>query len=582
MVEERKNFERKNSDFLIRPNLDDIDSYTFKNIPQIIDRGKTTAISIIDSLKKQLEIKENNYSGEKYKVGAISGSGAEFLDISVGDSIGQMEIIRKLNDIYRTAEYELPHVEMIIYRDSISLNVEIDHQPNFKGIIFEDSVSFDRSILANLIPQGNNNIANLDSLDIGLARIEDYYRNQDYTLAHIESATFSGGRLRVCIEEGIIYEIDIRGNKRTKDWVVKSFVPLNAGDIFTDRSLNEALSNLHATGLFSNVFPEIRRTSQGVVLVINVIEKPYIGMRAGLRYDLINNIEGALEIGDENILGLNWRGMIGGYIGERRWNAYTRLESDRVWRSYIHARADAYGRSYLYDIWEGDSLVRSDWINRYGLSVSLGQQIKRLGTVFLEMNTEKVAIDRNNSIVYDKSMHKLTLRSIVDTFDDRQFPRRGKYHHGYITFSKDILGGEFSFNKFYTSLQSYWTWIDNLTVHPYIAAGYCSGEPPSYERFELGNDEDFWGYRQGQNRGNSVFEGSIDIRLNVLDPVYIVTGTSFGRTWRKKDKLHLEDIVWGWGAKLGVSTIIGPVQFGWGMNTEKFEEISLSIGYDFE
>jgi len=64
--------------------------------------------------------------------------------------------------------------------------------------------------------------------------------------------------------------------------------------------------------------------------------------------------------------------------------------------------------------------------------------------------------------------------------------------------------------------------------------------------------------------------------------VYIVTGTSFGRTWRKKDKLHLEDIVWGWGAKLGVSTIIGPVQFGWGMNTEKFEEISLSIGYDFE
>jgi outer membrane translocation and assembly module TamA len=58
-------------------------------------------------------------------------------------------------------------------------------------------------------------------------------------------------------------------------------------------------------------------------------------------------------------------------------------------------------------------------------------------------------------------------------------------------------------------------------------------------------------------------------------------GLCYGRVWEKNAKLDLEDMIWGWGVGWGLKTPLGPVEFSWGRNTDKLEEIYFSIGYEY-
>lgn len=584
MAEDRKDLERGASDVVISPDLEGLGSFDFSQGGRVIEQGRKAAIAAIPRLKAIIAYKQKAGEGDdkSYIVGVLTGENRKLLDIEPGDSISMNELRARLRDVFATGQYQPPECYLTYRRDTIDIKVNISENPIFRGVEISGAEILPQWVVDSIFEDKIGKPINTVALDIGLAEIEKYYRQRGYNLGHIIEAALVKGKLQVECDEGLIEEIRVEGNKNTAEWVIRSFIPFEVGDFYRDQLLNEALTNLHATELFESVRPVISHGDSGAIVTFELIEKPYWGLRFGARYDMLNDVEGIFEVGDDNFAGLALRLNLGIFGGERRWEAYSNLEADRIWRTYITGKAGFFAHGEEYDVWQDDSISATHVVNRYGLVFSLGQQIVRLGTVFGEIATERVAFGPQGEKLREYPLNRLTLKSIVDTYDKRQFPRSGKYHYSYITFSQDILGGEYSFTKSYMGFESYWTWIDALTFHPYIMGGYMAGGSPFFEEFEIGENIQFWGFREDQRRGNSFAKAGFDLRLNPLDPLYMNMGVCYGRTWEKDAKLELEEMIFGWGVGWGLKTPLGPVKFSWGRNTENMEEIYFSIGFDYE
>ncbi|HHS50877.1 MAG TPA: hypothetical protein ENN07_07165 [candidate division Zixibacteria bacterium] len=579
MAEDKKKYERKLADLLIVPELEHHGSYDFSDIASLIEAGRKAAEEKLPEIERLFRGEDKGES-PRYTVSSVRSDVP--LGISAGDRVSLDFLEERLGSLYREGIYRELSLEYRIDGDSIEIAVVPEFNPPMRGVKIAGVRFMELEELLSAFDIDPDKPTNLVEIDSILASIEDLYKRAGFSLAHISFAALDAETLGVIFEEGIVELVDVSGNERTRDWVVQSYSNVRAGRKFEDRQLERTMDNLHATNLFESVIPRLERGDSSAVVQLEVVEKPYFGVRLGARYDIVNSIEGAFEVGDDNLFGIAWRLNAGAFGGSRRWHAYSKLEADRIGKTLVASNFKAFATGEKYDIWDSDTIAEKLTINTYGLRISLGQQIRRFGTVFAEVGSEYVVYGPDSRNMKEYPMNRLTFRSIVDTFDKRQFPRYGKYHESYFTMSQDILGGEFSFTKAYASLQSYWTWTEPLTFHPYIMGGYMSGGPPHFERFELGHEIPFWGLRGDERRGHSFFKFGFNLRANPMDPVYIYTGIVTGRTWDKDAKLGLEDLIWGWGAGWGIATPLGPIELYWGTNTERLQQINFSFGYNFK
>ena len=71
----------------------------------------------------------------------------------------------------------------------------------------------------------------------------------------------------------VVKDIRIEGLQRVEPSTVFSYLPLKQGDTFTDDKASEAIRALYATGFFNDV----RISTEGEVVIVNVVERPAIG-----------------------------------------------------------------------------------------------------------------------------------------------------------------------------------------------------------------------------------------------------------------------------------------------------------------
>ncbi|MCD6501434.1 patatin-like phospholipase family protein, partial [bacterium] len=444
MAEGKKKNERRFADVLIQPNLEGHGSYDFSEIDSVIEAGRDAALDALPKIENIVG-EEADSDRRSYAIAAVNGGTP--IDLSASDSASLRTIKEAVEGLYSRGIYSSAGARLIFSGDSVSIDTFAEENPPLVAIKISGMRAMSHDSAAQFFDIDPSRPANLRRADSTLAFIEDIYRSEGYSLAHVSFAAFDAGTLGFIFDEGIVERVDIRGNKRTKDWVVRSFTPIAPGDRYDEKKLEETLSNLRATNLFESTIPRLARGDSGAVLALEVAEKPYFGLRLGARYDLVNNFEGAIEAGDDNLFGIAWRLNVGALGGERRWDVYSGLEMDRIWKTYLTGRVRIFAKGTDYDVWDADSVTETYGINRYGVELSAGQQIRRFGTVFVKVGSEYVAFGLRGHKFKEYHMNRLTFLSIVDTFDDRQFPHSGKYHEGYFTVSKDILGGEYSFAK---------------------------------------------------------------------------------------------------------------------------------------
>lgn len=151
------------------------------------------------------------------------------------------------------------------------------------------------------LPEGE--VSNLTLLET-LEGVYELYHDNGYTLMDFGSSSIDDGVLTLEITEGVINEVIIQGNERTKDYVIRRKLLLKPGDIFNEDRLRDSYRNLQQLGYFQNIDIGFEEAGEGRINpVLTIQEKKNLG-----------SFNGALSYAEGGLVGkltLSWKNMFG-------------------------------------------------------------------------------------------------------------------------------------------------------------------------------------------------------------------------------------------------------------------------------
>ncbi len=197
----------------------------------------------------------------------------------------------------------------------VTLYIEEGEQWIYGGMQFEGNQIFSTDKLNELVYQKPGTIINKKKLESDFQRVLDLYYENGYIFNDIsrreerDDAAKSVTYFVKIIERGRahIENILIKGNKKTKDFVLRRELPIEVGDVFSKSKVIEGLRNLYNLQYFSSITPETPQGSaEGLMdLIINVEEQSAADISFGIVFTGATEfpISGQIKWLDRNFLG---------------------------------------------------------------------------------------------------------------------------------------------------------------------------------------------------------------------------------------------------------------------------------------
>ncbi|MGP1586791.1 MAG: outer membrane protein assembly factor BamA [Treponemataceae bacterium] len=164
----------------------------------------------------------------------------------------------------------------------------------YSGIEFYGNTIFSSKELNSCIKLKVGDIFNQLKFQEGIGAIVDLYYENGYTFNNfIPKPELDTAKREVFYSLQIIENdrahienIIVKGNKKTKEYVVSREIPLESGDIFSKSKLTSGIRNLNSLQYFSSVYPQIIPGSEEnlVDLIINVEEQSTTSVEFGLTF----------------------------------------------------------------------------------------------------------------------------------------------------------------------------------------------------------------------------------------------------------------------------------------------------------
>lgn len=270
-----------------------------------IDEGRSTVIAKIDfrgnnvvsskTLKGKLKLKEVGLISK----GAFQESELEadrqavvsyymsigYVDAQVIDVVKEVSVNEKKN------------------RDELSITFVVveGSQYTFGGMTFKGNVIFSSETLESYVKMKPGSVYNQQKYQDTVMAIADLYYENGYTSNRFQPIPVKDSENKVISYDFQIVEslrshvesIAIKGNSRTKEYVIRREIPLEAGDIFSKAKIQTGLRNLYNLQYFSAVVPDIVPGSEEnlVNLVFSVDEQSTTSIEFGVTFSAVSNPE---------------------------------------------------------------------------------------------------------------------------------------------------------------------------------------------------------------------------------------------------------------------------------------------------
>lgn len=258
---------------------------------------------------KQIEIKKIEVIGRlsrppKYYANFIMDNSSDAIEddyyVAQDLKLGYQNLLTELNNQgYLRAKLQSTRQEFNPERTKVVIQVLLDEGPltQIKNIRFENLKSYTEAELLEVLGLKPNSPLRLNSLEQGIQRIKEYYRNSGYLEMGINNersnlVTYDDkgyeASIRIDIYEGpqvIVREILVEGNTFTKDYVITKEIDIDVGDVLTPEKMDEAQKRLDRMNIFSRV--EIRTLEANTnvskrALIVSVTERNPGSFRMGL------------------------------------------------------------------------------------------------------------------------------------------------------------------------------------------------------------------------------------------------------------------------------------------------------------
>lgn len=167
-------------------------------------------------------------------------------------------------------------------------------QYTFAGITFTGNTIFSTEQLRSLIKLQDGDVFNLGKFQEGLVAVTDLYYENGYTSNYFNPLENKNAETHQIAINFMIMEnprshienIFIKGNEKTKDYVILRELPIETGDIFSKTKITNGLRNLYNLQFFSAIVPEIVPGSEEnlVDLVLKLEEQSTTSIEFGVTF----------------------------------------------------------------------------------------------------------------------------------------------------------------------------------------------------------------------------------------------------------------------------------------------------------
>lgn len=501
--------------------------------------------------------------------------------------------------------------------EGVKLTYQLVSNPVVKNVEFSGNTVFTSDYLKSIMQIPKDSVLNFVLVNQKLRDIEDLYLKQGYMLVSIPNVQVSAdGTLHIDISEGIVEDIVIVGNEKTKNYVITRELKLKKGKPFNKFLASRSMERLYNLGYFEDVNMKLlpgKTNEHDVIIEIDVIEQKTGIVTVGAGYSDADGTVGIIELGDTNFRGtgdkvnLHWE-FGGAGAGKNYTLSYT--------RPWINDNGDSLGASifnriYEYDDYDanGDKVAEYDK-RRKGWNLTWGHVSDEYRTNYFNFESSKESYDDGfeTGEVMDKYLAKNNItdyhdsdwyKAIMDNFGTTNsftfthvFDNRDNYFNASkgrrISFAAQWgghgLGGDYDFYKFTAEGRFYKALGNGHILALRLMGGYIDGDVSYGNLFDLGGSDTLRGYEDDQFKGKKMYAATLEYRFPIAKKVQGVLFTDAGSTWgidEGKIPWYTDDDSLNWSVGVGIrlQTPIGPIRLDYGHGDRN--KFNFSFGTQF-
>ncbi|HSD51715.1 MAG TPA: outer membrane protein assembly factor BamA [Candidatus Methylomirabilis sp.] len=514
-----------------------------------------------------------------------------------------------------------PEIQLDTERKKLRILIRVDEgsQYRIRELTVKGNSLFSEAEIRGLIRSQVGGIFSREMLQRDLVAITDRYAERGYLFADVAPVSDIQPAdhlvsLALEITEGrqaFVNRIEITGNVRTRDKVIRREIRLVEGDVFNSRLLQESRQNVTKLGFFEDVKLDTKRAvaEDRVDITVDVKEKPTGAFSIGGGFSSVDGFIGVASITQNNLFGYGKRFSVAGQYGENanRLNVvYTDphfLDTDFLVEPRIYALQTDYEdlQGFNQDTAGASLTVGHNLFEKvFGTVTYLYERVQIKDLAFNAPLLIRLQAAENGGVSFTSSLIFSVTR---DTRDSTTEPTRGLRAQASFQYAGGFLDAESNYTVSTLDLSQYWPLWWKLVGHlrGVIAYGEAFGDTPllpAQKRYFLGGANTVRGYENfsisprspitgGETGGNKAFWINSEILFPLYEPlrlrgvVFLDMGNAFD---------ELQNFSWSvkYGAGFGVRFIspVGAIRLevGFPLNPDAGDdayEIIFSAGTPF-
>ncbi len=370
----------------------------------------------------------------------------------------------------------------------ISLRVEEGEQYAIGEIDFAGDLIVEKERLHALMTSEAGELFNRSKLSRDIVALTDLYYDDGYAYSNIDPITNIHADektvdLTFNIQKGrqvTIERIEITGNAKTRDTVIRRQLRVYEGDLFNGTGLRRSQERVTALGFFETVEVTHKPGSADDRIVVNVEvkEKPTGTFQVGLGFSNVENFVLTGQIQQQNFLG--WGQAVSASV---QWSSLRQFIQLSFFDPYF------LDSEYIFstDLYR----VQADYLgfirNSTGGNVNLGRHLWEDVMLNLTYTLEFVDVEptRDNEQIPLANQFRsgrtssLRLSGTWDRRDNRLFPSKGWLIFGSVEYAPEQLGGTFLFTRYTAYARRYIQLPFGFVFKTNATVGYVQQLDPS-------------------------------------------------------------------------------------------------------
>lgn len=476
---------------------------------------------------KQVDLQIKLEEGQKVRI--------EKLTIHGNKEISTKKIIRKMktkkNSLFRSGKFEdeqfeedklkiiayynkLGYVDARIISTDVKLikgNFIIDiylyegGQFLFGKVLMTGNTRFTEEVIKSNFKFKDDELFDLQKFERQLNAVASMYHEDGYIYAGFDHELLKDGErinISLTINENTrakIRKIHIKGNRKTKEKVIRRQLAISPGDYFRQSKIQRSLSSIYNMGFFeADLYPDYKPINNNgdIDLIIHVNDKISGSANGGISVNSQDGIVGQLSVSHNNLFGNSWQSSVKWEFGGTTNNFTFNFTNPYFMDTNILTGIDLYRTTQElsnYRLEKNGASIRLgrplSFLNYSKLVVGYSFYAKKYNILSGEEDTASETLVEYDQLGWQNTS-SVSATISRDTRDNVFFPTTGSNFTVFNELAGGPLQGDFSYYKqiaqasWYT--RTFWKLVLRTKWRLGYVESYNNSIVPPDERFYLG------------------------------------------------------------------------------------------------